>query len=232
MTGTRCQPGSPRAGASPSRSRDLAAAHTSMVLTRFGGRRPTHRRPLLAWRGPCGPARRRRRAATAGLRASRDGPPPSPGAVRSAPCAPTSRKAGAAEREMDVPRGCRPSSRGRDGCPAVSVSAPRRPGCTTCGTSPPAAGAVHKDDARHPTPLCPEARILISASRVNSLFRPEESGPQPPEVSSSASAPTPAQSYGSFSQPSGRTTRLFPDVRPRGPSAPTGHDWSRSSVLN
>jgi GntR family transcriptional regulator len=46
---------------------------------------------------------------------------------------------------------------------------------------------------------------------------------QPPDVSSSASAPMPAQSYGSFSQPSGRTTRLLPEVRPRGPSAPVGH---------
>lgn len=52
---------------------------------------------------------------------------------------------------------------------------------------------------------------------------------QPPEVSSSASAPMPAQSYGSFSQPSGRTTRLLPEVRPRGPSAPSGQGWSRSS---
>lgn len=169
MTGTRCQPGSPRAGASPSRSRDLAAAHEH-------GPHPVRRPPSHA---PPSTPRVARSLRPSAAKASRShcrassvagwASPVTRGRTVHTLCAPL--PGSMRRRARDVPRGCRPSSRGRDECPAVSVSAPRRPGCTTCGTSPPVPGAVHKDDARHPTPLCPEARILIGPSRVDSLFR-------------------------------------------------------------
>lgn len=118
--------------------------------------------------------------------------------------------------------------------------------CPRAGSFRLTLGRISPNPARHSAQMsevkeeargaCDAACLLKGPGGPGKLWRAPVgplSGPgernQPPEVSSSASALTPAQSYGSFSQPSGRTTRLLPEVRPRGPSAPSGHGWSRSS---